>query len=288
MFEIFKKSLKPAKEIVSGACKLATSIHSDARAILRFTTLDPIKFLLSCTLICALSTSANAETITLISEDNWYPYAALKDGKIAGFAVDVIEAAYAKMNIQVAFISAPYSRCLMLTKAGRALGCFDSLNDLTLAPDFLFHHEPLFKGTIGIYAAGKNRSTPVSVPDLRGRTVGVTHEYTYGDAIESDKKIVREIAPSDLSNLRKLLKGRSEFSLVYTRIADYLQVAYPDELKGKIRQVGVAFEDKLYVSFSKTWPGAQHYADLLDQGLIAIRADGTYKKLEQKWATPAK
>ncbi|MES2048935.1 MAG: transporter substrate-binding domain-containing protein [Pseudomonadota bacterium] len=224
----------------------------------------------------------------MISEDNWYPYAALKDGKIAGFAVDVIEAAYAKMNIKVEFISAPYSRCLMLTKAGRALGCFDSLNDLTLAPDFLFHHEPLFKATIGIYATGKNPSASVSVGDLRGRTVGVTHEYTYGDEIEGDKKIVREVAPSDLSNLRKLLKGRSEFSLVYTRIVDYLEVAYADEFKGRVHQVGVAYEDKLFVSFSKARPDSQHYADLLDQGLIAIRADGTYRKLEQKWATPVK
>ena len=97
---------------------------------------------------------------------------------------------------------------------------------------------------------------------------------------------MREVAPSDLSNLRKLIKGRSEFSLVYTRIVDYLQVTYPEEFKGKIRQVGVAVEDNLFVSFSKIWPDSKRYAKLLDQGLIAIRADGTYRKLEQKWATP--
>jgi polar amino acid transport system substrate-binding protein len=246
------------------------------------------KILLLCVLSCTFTASTHAETITLVSEDNWYPYAALKEGKITGFAVDVIEAAYAKMNIKVEFISAPYARCLMLVKTGRALGCFDSLNDVTLAPDFLFHHEPLFKATIGIYALGQHQMKSVNVADLRGHTVGVTHEYTYGDAIESDKQIVREVAPSDLSNLRKLLIHRSEYSLVYTRIVDYLQVAYPDEFKGKVRQVGVAFEDNLYVSFSKTWPDAKRYANLLDQGLVAIRADGMYKKLEIKWATPSK
>jgi polar amino acid transport system substrate-binding protein len=260
----------------------------NARRTMHFYVVGLVNLFMSCLLSCASASFAHAETITLVSEDNWYPYAALKDGKISGFAVDVIEAAYAKMNIKVEFISAPYSRCLMLTKTGRALGCFDSLNDVTLAPDFLFHHEPLFKATIGIYASSKNQLTSVNVPDLDGRIVGVTHEYTYGDAIENDKKIVREVAPSDLSNLRKLLKARSEFSLVYTRIVDYLQVAYPDEFKGKIRQVGVAFEDNLYVSFSKIWPDSKRYANLLDQGLVSIRADGTYKKLEQKWATPVK
>lgn len=279
-----KTLLKESDNLIS--CPKIIGRYFNMQGIRRFPVLGLFNLMMACILSCALVSFAHAETITLVSEDNWYPYAALKDGKISGFAVDVIEAAYAKMNIKVEFIAAPYSRCLMLTKTGRALGCFDSLNDLTLAPDFLFHHEPLFKATLAIYATGKNQPAAVSVLDLRGRTVGVTHEYTYGDAIESDKKIVREVAPSDLSNLRKLLKGRSEYSLVYTRIVDYLQVAYPEEFKGKIRQVGVALEVNLYISFSKIWPDSKRYADLLDQGLIAIRADGTYKKLEQKWATP--
>ena len=258
------------------------AINSFAQSIRPFSAINLFNLLIVCILVCVPASFAHAETITLVSEDNWYPYAALKDGKITGFAVDVVEAAYKKMEVKVEFISAPYARCLMLTKTGRALGCFDSLNDQTLTPDFLFHHEPLFKATIGIYAAKKIQSTSVSAVNLRGHIVGVTHEYTYGDAIDSDKKIVREVAPSDLSNLRKLLLGRSEYSLVYTHVVDYLQVAYPDEFKGKIHQVGVAFEDNLFVSFSKMWPDSKRYANLLDQGLIAIRADGTYKKLEQK------
>ena len=243
--------------------------------------------IIACLLACASVESFSAETITLVAEDNWYPYAALKGGKITGLAVDVVEAAYAKVGISVKFISAPYSRCLMLARTGQALGCFNSTNDVTLRQQFVFHQEPLFKAVIGIYATVKAQAEAVRTHDLQGRTVGFTHEYTYGDEIESDTKIVREVAPSDLSNLRKLLIGRSEYSLIYTRVADHLQIAYPNEFKGRIRQVGTVIEDKLFVSFSKIWPDAKRYAQLLDQGLIGIRADGTYKKLEQKWSTPA-
>jgi polar amino acid transport system substrate-binding protein len=246
-----------------------------------------LNLLLPLFLACSFCSSVQAETITLVSEDNWYPYAALKNGKVSGFAVDVIEAAYAKSGITVQFVSAPYSRCLMMTKTGNALGCFDSLNDASLASDFLFHREPLFKAAIGIYAKEKKQTKQLKDIDLRGYRVGVTHEYTYGDKIENDKAIIREVAPSDLSNLRKLTVGRSDYSLVYTRVADYLQNAYPTELKGKFCQVGVALEDKLFVSFSKVWPDAARYASLLDQGLLAIRADGTYRKLEKKWETPS-
>lgn len=274
------------KLVDSQRAQRALGLYFNARGILHFSMVGLIQVFCSILMLAALATSAHAETITLVSEDNWYPYAAFKDGKISGFAVDVIEAAYAKVGIKVEFISAPYSRCLMLVKTGRALGCFDSLNDVTLAPDFLFHHEPLFKAVIGIYATNPAQAKPVYPVNLRGRRVGFTHEYTYGDEIEKDKKILREVAPSDLSNLRKLLLGRSDFSLVYTRIVDYLEGAYPAEFKGKIHQVGIAVEDKLYVSFSKSWPDAKRYAKLLDQGLIAIREDGTYQQLEKKWATP--
>lgn len=246
-----------------------------------------LNLLCSLVLVCGTFTSAQAETITLVSEDNWYPYAALRNGKVSGFTVDVIEAAYAKSGITVEFVSAPYSRCLMMTKSGKALGCFNSLNDASLASDFLFHQEPLFKAAIGIYAKEKIQEKSLKAIDLRGYRVGVTHEYTYGEKIDSDKKIVREVAPSDLSSLRKLTVGRSDYSLVYTRVADYLQTAYPTELKGKVQQVGVALEDKLFVSFSKMRPDAARYAALLDQGLLAIRADGTYRKLEKKWESPS-
>ena len=72
----------------------------------------------SCLLLCGLPASAHGETITLVREDNWYPYAALKDGKMSGLAVDVIEAAYAKMNIkvEVAIALAPLSQREMRLK----------------------------------------------------------------------------------------------------------------------------------------------------------------------------
>ncbi|WP_423680853.1 MULTISPECIES: substrate-binding periplasmic protein [unclassified Undibacterium] len=230
--------------------------------------------------------AARAETITLIGEDDWYPYSGAKNGRIRGFAADIIEAAYAASGIQVRFTPAPYSRCLMLAQTGQALGCFDSLQDAKLASLFIFHKEPIFKAVIGIYARADDPSTTVSRQELRGHKIGFTHGYTYGSEIENNAGIVRETAPSDLSNLRKLLRGRSDYSLVYTRVADHLSVTHPQEFKGKIKQVGVVLEDKLFVSFSKTWPGAARYAQLLDSGLLTIRANGTYARIEQRWQTP--
>lgn len=244
------------------------------------------RIFLLCFALFGACPGSRAETLTLIGEDDWYPYSALKNGQLQGFAVDVLDAAYAAVGIKVQFVAAPYARCLMLVQTGQALGCFDSLNDAKLSREFLFHKEPVFKAAIGIYARVDASAQKLAVADLKGRRVGVTHGYTYSDQVETDRQILRETAPTDISNLRKLLLGRSEYSLMYTRVADYLMAAHAGELKGKVRQVGLISEDSLFISFSKHRPEASRYADLLDRGLLIIRANGTYASIEKKWRTP--
>jgi polar amino acid transport system substrate-binding protein len=229
---------------------------------------------------------ARADEITLIAENDWYPYSAVRHGEARGLAVDLIRAAYAEVGVVVHFKSEPYARCLQETKVGLELGCFDSLNDASLAPDFLFHKVPIFRSEIGIYTLVDKPEQAVSVAELKGHRIGVTHGYTYGNEIETDPLIVREEAPSDLANLRKLLRGRSRYSLVYTRVVDYLCAAHGAEFKGKFHQVGALSADELFVSFSKVRAEAPHYAELLDKGLKKIQANGVYARIEEKWRRP--
>ena len=227
------------------------------------------------------------DTITLVGEDEWYPYAAWKDGKLQGLAVDIIEAAYAAVHVKVQFKAAPYARCLMLAESGQELACFDSLKDTKLAKDFLFHEVPIFKAEIGIYAVSETDAKNLQFSALQGKQVGLTHGYTYTDEVDNDQTIRREVAPTDLSNLRKLLRQRSDFSLIYTRVFDSLISRYPEELKGKIKQVGSIGQNALYVSFSRNRADSAKYAALLDQGLRQIKRNGRYLKIEQKWKSPA-
>lgn len=225
-------------------------------------------------------------SITLVGEDEWYPYAAYKNGKLQGWAVDIIDAAFSAVNVKVTFKSAPYARCLMLAETGQELACFDSLKDSKLSKLLLFHDEPIFKAEIGIYALQNSANSNLQVSDLRGKQVGVTHGYTYTDEVDTNQSINREVAPTDLSNLRKLLRQRSEYSLIYTRVVDYLMNRYPEEFSGKIKQVGSIGQNSLYVSFSRQRAESAKYAELLDRGLRKIKKNGTYSKLEQKWSKP--
>lgn len=231
----------------------------------------------------AASANDTGQSITLVGEDEWYPYAAFKDGKLQGLAVDVIEAAFAAVNVKVQFKSAPYARCLMLVESGQELACFDSVKDSKLRKKFLFHEVPIFRAEIGIYALESSPEKNVQIDALHGKQVGVTHGYTYTDEVDIDHWIVREVAPTDLSNLRKLIRQRSAYSLIYTRVVDYLMSRYPDEFLGKIKQVGSLSQNSLFVSFSRQRAESTKFAELLDQGLRKIKRSGEYSKIEQKW-----
>jgi hypothetical protein len=50
--------------------------------------------------------------------------------------------------------------------------------------------------------------------------------------------------------------------------------------------MGVLLSFLLRSYSGQKWPDSRRISDLLDQGLLAIREDGTYKKLEQKWEKP--
>jgi len=224
------------------------------------------------------------KTVTIIAEDDWYPYSSQVKGVSQGFAVDVVRAAYAAVDVEVNFKFASFKSCLTQVEAGTEVGCFDITLDEDTQSRFLFPNEPLFVDTGGIYAIDKpglaDRVTP---QDLVGSRVGFTNGAVYGDFLDKAKGIQREYAMSDLSNLRKLVAGRQDYSLVSTVIANYIFKSHATDFTVMPKLVGVVSNQKMYVGFSKKRPESKEAAALLDAGLVKIRANGTYKKIEAQW-----
>ena len=236
----------------------------------------PLLFLMS-----LLSPAGAGERVVLVAEDDWYPYSAKRNGQAEGLAVDIVRAAFAAAGVTVEFKTMPYARCMQAVRQGVELGCFDTLKDASTRDDYLFHEQPLFKATIAIYAPAAFAGS-VNAQQLAGHSVGLTNGYTYGDTIEKNPAIRKDMAPNDFLTLRKLVAGRTEFALVYTRVADWLLLQYP-ELRGGFRQAGVLLEDGLYLSFSRTRSDAPEAVRQLNRGLAQIRANGTYARIEADW-----
>ncbi len=247
----------------------------------------PMTFLLrALALLCVWGAcqAAAAETISLGAEDAWYPYSGQINGEARGFTVDLVRAAFAAVGVDVSFQSLPYARCMRKTKEGSLLGCFDTSRSAIVEADYLWHKKPMFNARILIYArADHTGPNTMSVLDLEGKPVIVTHGYEYGDAFDSNKNMLRQSAPTDLSGMRMLLAHRGDYVLVFERVAHQLIKEHPGEFAGKIVPVGVLSELRLYTVFSKTFPNSARYLELFDQGFAIIGKNGRLHEIERQW-----
>lgn len=167
---------------------------------------------------------------------------------------------------------------------GTLAGCFDTLRNPLLESKFRWHQQPLFRARIAIYGrigAGVGR-LDLTVSQLRGKRIGVTHGYEYGEAFDGDATMQRDVAPSDLSSLRKLAAGRVDYALVYERIATTI-LASDAGLGKAITMQGVLTEPSLYLAFSRNYPGIERWIALFDQGLAKVRGSGEYARIEARW-----
>lgn len=224
------------------------------------------------------------ERIRIGAEDDWSPYSFSVNGKPVGFAVDLVRAAWEAAGVEVELVPLPYARCMKEVDRGALAGCFDTLRDPILESKYRWHQQPLFSARIGIYGrneAGTARKD-LTIASLRGKRIGTTHGYDYGAAFDGDATMRRDVAPSDLSSLRKLVAGRVDYALVFDRVADAIAKAHPELGKGYALH-GVLVEPHLYISFSPTFPGIERIVSQFDQGLTKLRKSGEYARIEARW-----
>lgn len=224
-----------------------------------------------------------AERIRIGAEDDWRPYSFVVEGKPVGFAVDLARAAWAAAGVDVELVPLPYARCMKEVDNGTLDGCFNTLRDARTEDKYRWHKKPLFKARIAIY--GRSDATPKGRVDregLLGARVGVTNGYDYGAAFDNDARMLRDVAPSDLISLRKLVAGRVDYALVFDRVAREIARVHPEVGQG-FTQRGVLVEPLLYISFTRQKPGLEALIARFDAGLDKVRQSGEYARIEARW-----
>lgn len=226
--------------------------------------------------------SVAATKLRIGAEDDWRPYAYVQAGQPTGFAVELVRAAWSAAGVDVELVPLPYARCMREVESGKLAGCFDTLRDARTEDKYLWHKYHLFRARIGIYGRSDGPADPVNVQALRGKRVGVTNGYDYGTAFDGDPAMLRDVAASDLTSLRKLVAGRVDYALVYDRVATEIAANNPT-LGRSFRLRGVLLEPSLYLSFSKKYPNVEPLIAKFDAGLDAIRKNGEYARIEARW-----
>jgi len=223
------------------------------------------------------------DDIVITAEDAFFPYSGLYEGKLRGFAVDLISAAFDAANCPVTFNVMPYKRCMQEVAQGSELGCFDTTGSDENRRNYIFHRNPLFFGKILIFSHPDD--TTGFRPEFFGeKTFSVVRGYTYTDEFDVDPEISKIEVDSDLQTLALAAKGRADYAVVYEKVAAFHISNSPDIISPAPKPVQELVRFDLYVSFSKKMPTRSNLvAGILDQGLEAIHANGTYAAIEAAW-----
>ena len=232
---------------------------------------------------------AQARTVVIGAEDDWYPYSAEVNGRPEGITVELVTAAFRAVGIDVKLESVPYVRCMAQTKSGKLLACFNTTRTDQIESDYAWPARPMFDERFLIWAradAPPPRTGGLQVRDLEGQPVAVTRGYEYGSEFDGNGRIVRVVTSHDENNFRLVLKGRATYTLAPDINARLLFKRQPD-LAGQFKVVGQLSAYGLYTAFSRRHPQSAEMLAAFDEGMKIIQANGVAKAIHERWRLKA-
>lgn len=222
--------------------------------------------------------NASSETVTILAEDDWAPWAQ-SDG--TGIGNDVIKSAYAAVGIDVKYEVMLYDRALARVEEGSGIACFNVPMQSDNEQTFLWPDQKLYTVRSLFYAKSDYQGSVNSTSDLEGKKLGLTQGYGYGNAIEQNDKIVKEYSRTDEVITKKLLAGRVDFIILYERCSDLIFRNL--NAVEKVKSVGVSESADIYLAFSKSNADAKRYMEQFNRGFEIIKNNGVYDSIMKKW-----
>jgi len=220
------------------------------------------------------------ETITILAEDGWPPFARA-DG--TGITNSLVKAAYREVGIDVKYEVVPFIRLLKQLELGRGLAGFNIGKTPDVVNKYSYGKEPLFVESSDYFVL---KDSPLlkykERAQLPAKTrLGTIDGYMYGDFVATNPNslVIQPVSRHD-QNLKKMLAGRLDIVIMYSDVAkDLFKLKkYSDQLVQIFPGDNVPF----FTAFSKTYPDSVRYMDLLDQGLLKIKANGKHGEIIEK------
>jgi len=232
--------------------------------------------------LIALSNPTLAAGLLIGVEDDWFPYSAVKDGRVQGMSVDIVNAAFAATDTQIELRPYPYSRCMHMAKQGQLLACFNTAPNAQIASDYLLPKTPLFSDDILLWARAQAPVVTDLNAALNGRQVAVTIGYEYGPSFDGNQQVLRVPVRKDLYGFLMLQKQRVDYCVAYRGTTEQLLRDHP-ELIGQFRAVATVHQPQLFLSFSRQNPAAPALLERFEQGMQLIHDNGRYQQIIQQW-----
>ena len=240
------------------------------------------RLLLALLLVAGLWTGpAFAREIELLA-GKWPPYV---DERLpgGGLALAIVREAFRRGGHSVRFSIRPWSRGLR----GARLGVFEGLAAAwrsSARENELAYSKPYLTNEIRIVTRADRPLTVRSVEDLRGLRLGVVRDYAYGEPFDSADFLDRVSSNALLENLLRVLNGQIDATLDDTRVLQW-EIDHrlgPGKQRLKLLDPPLARRG-LYVALSRQLPDYQRLLADFNRGLDAMKQDGTYRNLLERY-----
>jgi ABC-type amino acid transport substrate-binding protein len=229
-------------------------------------------------LCCWFSGTARAaEPFRIAHNQSLQPLLDVQDGKSVGLAVDIVRAAAARAGIDVVFVPMTIEQQMPSLKDGRADAVlFANTPERQQTLDF---SSPVLM-TGGALFVRAPSPTPEGLTAFGAKTVVTPRAGPLADYIRKNAPAVNLVVTQDYEDsLALVVSGRADAAALNFsgggRIASKL---YP----GQITAPRIMFYEQPFAVGVPKGQGAKTLAEL-DAGLAAIRADGTWQQINDRW-----
>lgn len=204
--------------------------------------------------ICFAPLPVLAETWRVTSMEGFGPFNYTKDGEYTGIDVIILNEAASNIGVKLDHTPLPWKRAIFNFEHNE----FDAIFQLAPSEERLAKFNmigPLRKTRTVFAVTSQSPINSFSVlADLSGLTVGVVSGFVYEEDFDKDVTIIKEEAPDDFSNIRKLLLGRVDIVVGGEATIKYVAKELAATKKLRILTQPLAQQER-YIGFHKTLDG---------------------------------
>ncbi|MFZ6709849.1 substrate-binding periplasmic protein [Undibacterium sp. TC9W] len=256
-----------------------------------------MKFILLILLcLCVPALAADIIEVSIYADESYPPYSYKENGEARGIYPAIFSKAFERMPAYKVHIKpVPWKRGLMLMETGQGLALFPPYNRPLERP-YLNNSEPVLTEQVVAFCSEnsmKGRKHPSSWPeDFQGLKVGINAGFQIGGdkyrKAVKDGKMFEDQAPSNRSNILKLLLGRID-CYVNDRLSILWEIerikadgVYADSSQA-IVEAAVISQEQAYLGYTNRdngrYPYKPDFMRALNQILTDMKKSGEIQKI---------
>ena len=234
---------------------------------------------------------SGSPSVLSVAADEWFPVNGQPASDHPGFAIEILEAIFEPLGIDVDYRLSGWSRSLEMARNGQVdcvIGAYHGD-----APALLFPRTPVALDDLAFYVDAASQWQYQGPASLDQVSIGAIADYSYGElldgylrehASEDRIQMIHGLKPLE-RNIGKLLSGRIDV-LVESQLVMESMIER-QRLGGKVREAGrIGLSEPVFLACSPDKSTTPEYLRLFDEGMARLRESGELARIMTRYGLP--